>query len=113
MQVWALPGCDNLKDNARRIDPQRELEHSLRALRAQKLIQEDNPLLSNCALVMDPAYVHLRPGTKELVDALKATLAGMDIYSIGRYGGWRYCSMEDCMLEAFALAEKLKGRCRR
>ncbi len=99
-------------ENAR-IDPQRELEHSLRALRAQKLIQEDNPLLSNCALVMDPAYVHLRPGTKELVDALKATLAGMDIYSIGRYGGWRYCSMEDCMLEAFALAEKLKGRCRR
>lgn len=93
------------------IDPQRELEHSLRALRSQKLIQEDNPLLSHCALLMDPAYVHLRPGTKELVDALKATLAGMDIYSIGRYGGWRYCSMEDCMLEAFALAENLKGGC--
>ena len=57
--------------------------------------------------------MHLRPGTNELVGAVKAKLAGMDIYSIGRYGGWRYCSMEDCMLEAFSLANKLKGRCGR
>ena len=92
------------------IDTESELKQSLRAMRAQGLIQKDNPLLSHCALVMDPAYVHLRPETNELVGAVKAKLAGMDIYSIGRYGGWRYCSMEDCMLEAFSLADTLKNR---
>ena len=39
--------------------------------------------------------------------ALKDELAGLGAYTIGRYGGWTYCSMEDCMLEAEALAETL------
>lgn len=30
-----------------------------------------------------------------------------DIYSIGRYGSWTYCSKEDNILEARELAEKL------
>ena len=30
-----------------------------------------------------------------------------NVYSIGRYGGWTYCSMEDCMLEAKNLSEKI------
>ena len=30
-----------------------------------------------------------------------------NIYTIGRYGAWTYCSMEDCMLEAKNLSKKL------
>ena len=30
------------------------------------------------------------------------------VYTIGRYGAWTYCSMEDCMISAKELAEKLK-----
>ena len=37
----------------------------------------------------------------------KAWLADRGIHSIGRYGSWTYCSIEDNMLEARALAEKL------
>lgn len=92
------------------IDKEKELDRTLRALRRQGLIQEDNALLSHCALLMDPAYVQLRPDTGKTVGEIREALAGMDIFSIGRYGGWRYCSMEDCMLEAFSLAENLKGR---
>lgn len=91
-------------------DKEKELDRTLRALRRQGLIQEDNALLSHCALLMDPAYVQLRPDTGKTVGEIREALAGMDIFSIGRYGGWRYCSMEDCMLEAFSLAENLKGR---
>ena len=92
------------------IDKEKELDLTLRALRRQGLIQEDNALLSHCALLMDPAYVQLRPDTGKTVGEIREALAGMDIFSIGRYGSWRYCSMEDCMLEAFSLAENLKGR---
>ena len=83
------------------------LQRTLQALRGQGLIQEDNALLSHRALLMDPAYVLLRPGTAYTVRAIRERLADYDIYSIGRYGGWRYCSMEDCMLEAFSLARRL------
>jgi len=31
------------------------------------------------------------------------------IWSIGRYGSWKYMSMEDTMLEGKAAAEELRG----
>ena len=37
----------------------------------------------------------------------KEILEKNDIYSIGRYGSWTYCSIEDNILEARDLAEKL------
>ena len=42
---------------------------------------------------------------KEEVDK-KSLLAQHDVYSIGRYGSWTYCSIEDGMLEAKALLNK-------
>ena len=41
------------------------------------------------------------------IRALKDELRSLGAYTIGRYGGWTYCSMEDCMLEAEALAASL------
>ena len=32
------------------------------------------------------------------------------VYSIGRYGGWRWSSIHEDILEAMQLAEKLKGQ---
>ena len=92
-----------------RIDTDEELARTLYALQAQGLIQTENRLLSHRALIMDPAYVHIRPETESMIQTVKAELARQGIYTIGRYGSWRYCSMEDCMLEAFSLAESLKG----
>jgi hypothetical protein len=37
-----------------------------------------------------------------------ALLAERDVYSIGRYGGWTYCSIEDNIVEARALAKQLR-----
>ena len=34
-------------------------------------------------------------------------LANKNVYSVGRYGAWTYCSMEDCMVEAKELSEKI------
>ena len=34
-------------------------------------------------------------------------LAVSDVHSVGRYGGWTYCSIEDNLLETRALALKI------
>ncbi len=92
------------------IDAEAALDETLFALRRQGLIQPDNRLLASCALIMDPAYVHIGPDTEQELRRVKAALASLDLYSIGRYGSWRYCSTEDCILEAAVLAEELKRR---
>ena len=35
----------------------------------------------------------------------RAMLQASGVYSIGRYGGWTYCCIEDNIVEARALAE--------
>jgi hypothetical protein len=36
-------------------------------------------------------------------------MAKDNIYSIGRYGIWKYCSIEDCLIDADKLFEKLNS----
>lgn len=60
-------------------------------------------LVAHHSVVMDPAYVHVTGRSNALRDGLRDELASMGIYSIGRYGGWTYCSIEDNIVEARAL----------
>ena len=55
----------------------------------------------------DSAYVHIATETDKRVQEFKEREAKNNIYTIGRYGAWTYCSMEDCMVAAKKLAEKL------
>ncbi len=90
------------------IDVERQLELTLENLKRHGVIDETNPLQAWNAIVMDPAYVHINTETERELRQRKAELRAHGIYTIGRYGGWTYCSMEDCMLEAEALAKQLK-----
>jgi len=55
------------------------------------------------SVVMDPAYVHITQASNAERDRLRQVLAEHDVYSIGRYGGWTYCSIEDNIVEARAV----------
>lgn len=44
--------------------------------------------------------------SNEKVSNLMKILNEHNVYSIGRYGRWTYCSIEDCMIEAMKLANK-------
>lgn len=53
------------------------------------------------------AYPVPTKGRGETAARIQAHLAGLDIFSIGRFGGWNYANSDGCMHEAMALAERL------
>jgi hypothetical protein len=53
---------------------------------------------------MDPAYVHITTRSNAELARLAGDLRASGVYAIGRYGGWTYCSIEDNIVEARALA---------
>jgi protoporphyrinogen oxidase len=59
------------------------------------------------SLLINPGYVHITSESNELVHHIMKELSMNNVFGIGRYGSWTYCSMEDCMLQAIELAEKL------
>jgi hypothetical protein len=70
----------------------------------------DQDLVSWHSVVLDPAYVHITQRSQAVAAALMAELASRNIYSIGRYGGWKYCAIEDNIVEARALVERLESK---
>ncbi len=88
------------------VDPAATLPRVLADL-AEAGIVTDQRLVAWHSVVMDPAYVHVRRAAQEDTRARLAELARRDVYSIGRYGGWKYCAIEDNIVEARALAERL------
>ena len=88
------------------IDVEKQLKETLENLEKIGIVK-DNKLMSYSTILMDPAYVHIQSETNVEVDEWKEKMAKNQIYSIGRYGGWTYCSMEDSMLAAKKLAEKI------
>lgn len=61
-------------------------------------------------IVMNPAYVHINKRSTDALIYYKNMLAEKKIYSIGRYGSWTYCSIEDNIVEAKELAQKLNNK---
>ncbi len=88
------------------IDVEHCFDEVIKDLRNTDIIQ-DHKVVAWHSVVMDPAYVHVN----KMADADKqdkmASLNKMGVYSIGRYGDWKYCSIEDNIVEAKNLAEKL------
>lgn len=86
----------------------KQLMLTLENLNKARIIDDNFKLEEYVSIIMDPAYVHINTDTDMEIKKIMAELQQNQVYSIGRYGGWTYCSMEDCMIEAKELAEKLK-----
>lgn len=90
------------------VDTEQQLALTLENLKRCGIVTEDNSLIASSTILMDPAYVHIRRDTEAAIAEMKRSLAVSGIHTIGRYGGWTYCSMEDCMLEAKELVQALR-----
>jgi protoporphyrinogen oxidase len=69
----------------------------------QKLVAEHHVL-------MNPAYVHITSDSNVEVAQTKQRLAASGVHTIGRYGGWTYCSIEDNIVEARHLVAAVLAR---
>ena len=88
-------------------DIEEQLNRTLENLHKLGIIDEETKLEEHSTIVMDPAYVHINTETERRIKEFKEQEARNNIYTIGRYGAWTYCSMEDCMIAAKKLSEEI------
>jgi protoporphyrinogen oxidase len=67
-------------------------------------------LVAHHHVVLDPAYCHITRASLAETERLRVHLAARDVHSVGRYGAWTYCSIEDNLVETRALASDLSTR---
>jgi protoporphyrinogen oxidase len=70
---------------------------------------EQQRLVAEHHVVLDPAYVHITQASLASVAEHKALLALRGVHSAGRYGSWTYCSIEDNIIEARMLAARFNA----
>ena len=63
-------------------------------------IINDHVLVKYNSILMNPAYVHITKESIEKVNDIRNEMKKNNVFVIGRYGQWKYCSIEDCMLDA-------------
>lgn len=86
---------------------EKQLSLTIENLKKQDIIDDETTLEEYVSIIMNPAYVHINKETDKKIKSLFKELENNNTYSIGRYGAWTYCSMEDSMISAKELAERL------
>lgn len=89
------------------IDIDNELKLTLENLKKHNIIDNETKLKEYVSIIMDPGYVHINGKTDKKISELKEKLGQNNIHTIGRYGSWTYCSMEDAMIQAKELSKKI------
>ncbi|WP_290095111.1 protoporphyrinogen/coproporphyrinogen oxidase, partial [Paramuribaculum intestinale] len=90
-----------------KINPNEWIGRVISDLKKTGIIDETFMLKDYQSIIMNPAYVHVSEKSITETQRVKAILKDFDIYSIGRYGSWIYCSIEDNIQEARQLAKEI------
>ena len=92
----------------RKLDETKLLTQVLADLEDSGIIEDGvHELVDYQFLVMNPAYVHITKDSKQIYDEWCQEYNPQGIHSIGRYGSWTYCSIEDNIIEARNTVDKL------
>jgi protoporphyrinogen oxidase len=67
----------------------------------------NHTLVDHQMIVMNPAYVHITKESKEIYNNWCKKNNPNGLFSIGRYGSWTYCSIEDNIIQAKELSIRL------
>lgn len=85
------------------IDVEQQFTETINNLRKCGIIT-DHKVISYNFVIIDPGYVHITKKSSRLVQIINEKFKDDNIISIGRYGTWTYCSIEDCMIQAIRAA---------
>lgn len=93
-------------ENGHKIEEEDLLTKVLKDLKRSGIV-EDQVLISKQFLTMSPAYAHITERSKSLYSSWSEKWNKEGIYSIGRYGQWTYCSIEDNIKQAKKILSKI------
>lgn len=92
-------------DSDRILDIDQEFEKVINGLKQCNIIT--NQVVREYEyVIMNPGYVHIKPDTVEVLSKLQNKLEKYNIFTAGRYGKWKYCSIEESMIDAYSLAKR-------
>lgn len=79
-------------------------EKVIEDLKKSKIIT-NHKIVDYQSIILDPAYVHITDDSNKKYQNWCEENNKNGIYSIGRYGSWTYCSIEDNIIQAKKLAD--------
>jgi protoporphyrinogen oxidase len=88
------------------VDVEKARDSVLQGLKKAGVITTQK-LIAEHSVLMNPAYVHITQESMKSVARIQKELSAQGVHSIGRYGGWTYCSIEDNIVEARQLTKQL------
>jgi protoporphyrinogen oxidase len=89
------------------------IKEAIRGLLQCGLLRDESEIITRNILHIPFAYVTYDRNRTRIVDGDKGILAWLrsqNVYSIGRFGAWKYSYMEEAILEGQATAGKILGR---
>ncbi|MEW6556615.1 MAG: FAD-dependent oxidoreductase [Elusimicrobiota bacterium] len=90
----------------RKINKSKIVQQVIFDLQTAKIIKPTDKIISKCILDIPYAYVHYDKNRNKAVETIQRYLQKNSIFSIGRFGGWKYSTMEDAILDGKSVAEK-------
>ena len=93
-----------------RFDEARAMKEAIRGLRDCGLLESESDIVTRNILRIPCAYVTYDAQRTALAAQILSWLKSQRVYSIGRFGGWKYSYMEEAILEGLSTAEAILGQ---
>ncbi|MFH1540812.1 MAG: NAD(P)-binding protein [Elusimicrobiota bacterium] len=91
-----------------KIDKEKMFKKTIGELKSAGILKFSDKIISKCILDIQYAYVVYDKNRNMAVKAIQKYLQNKSIFSIGRYGGWKYSTMENSILEGRDMIKWLK-----
>jgi len=92
----------------RKTSKEKMLKKTIGKLKSAKILKSSDKIISECILDIPYAYVIYDKNRKSSLETIRNYLRKNFIFSIGRFGGWKYSTMEDAILEGKETTKWLK-----
>jgi protoporphyrinogen oxidase len=92
----------------RRIDAEKSYENAIRGLIESGILKRGDKIVSKCILDIPFGYVIYDADRETALQPILKFLKKNSVLSTGRYGGWKYSTMEDAILDGREAAQWMK-----